>query len=444
MWFTISSFRVCVLSFCLSLSPLALITSISLQNFSSKSIFLTPATPQVVNALLGHLHLHVTITFTTLKPKPIIPPTQLSQNSTQPFNSIQFPMALITTQPKNPIFNGCTTLHRSIPRRDNTTVLGLGSVKNFNFNRKESKISLKSNPFTYNLAVTAKANAGFGEGLEAESLKHRKILLSEVEVKRERSVFFGRKWSSLDVGTAGIVLAMHVLCLFAPFHFNWPAFWVAVALYVVTGLFGITLSFHRNLSHRSFKLPKWLEYSFAYCGVLALQVDFVSSKRFRSSFSVSSFMLWIFGFVVVMQGNPIDWVSTHRYHHQFCDTERDPHSPTEGFWFSHMSWLFDTNSIIERVCIYSCMYRYHTIASSARPNNLSYRICKLIIRYFMYMQCGEPNNVGDLEKQPFYRFLRSTYLLHPFALGALLYAAGGFPFLVWGMVPKVAFILLSL
>ncbi|XP_014515716.1 palmitoyl-monogalactosyldiacylglycerol delta-7 desaturase, chloroplastic [Vigna radiata var. radiata] len=281
-------------------------------------------------------------------------------------------MALITTQPKNPIFNGCTTLHRSIPRRDNTTVLGLGSVKNFNFNRKESKISLKSNPFTYNLAVTAKANAGFGEGLEAESLKHRKILLSEVEVKRERSVFFGRKWSSLDVGTAGIVLAMHVLCLFAPFHFNWPAFWVAVALYVVTGLFGITLSFHRNLSHRSFKLPKWLEYSFAYCGVLALQ------------------------------GNPIDWVSTHRYHHQFCDTERDPHSPTEGFWFSHMSWLFDTNSIIER--------------------------------------CGEPNNVGDLEKQPFYRFLRSTYLLHPFALGALLYAAGGFPFLVWGMGVRIVWV----
>ena len=58
------------------------------------------------------------------------------------------------------------------------------------------------------------------------------------------------------------------------------------------------------------------------------------------------------------------------------------------------------------------------------------------------MQCGEANNVGDLEKQSFYRFLRSTYLAHPFALGALLYAAGGFPFLVWGMVPKFSFILL--
>ena len=62
--------------------------------------------------------------------------------------------------------------------------------------------------------------------------------------------------------------------------------------------------------------------------------------------------------------------------------------------------------------------------------------------YVIHVQCGEANNVGDLEKQSFYRFLRSSYLVHPFALGALLYAAGGFPFLVWGMVPKLSFILL--
>lgn len=54
---------------------------------------------------------------------------------------------------------------------------------------------------------------------------------------------------------------------------------------------------------------------------------------------------------IFFQGNPIDWVSTHRYHHQFCDSQRDPHSPIEGFWYSHMSWLFDTNSVVERVRI---------------------------------------------------------------------------------------------
>ncbi|PSS07511.1 Palmitoyl-monogalactosyldiacylglycerol delta-7 desaturase [Actinidia chinensis var. chinensis] len=199
-----------------------------------------------------------------------------------------------------------------------------------------------------------------------------RITFSDAAAKRRRNVYWGRKWNSRDIGNATVVVAMHSLCLLAPFVFNWAAFWMAVGLYVVTGLLGITLSFHRHLSHRSFKLPKWLEYFFAYCGVQALQ------------------------------GSPIDWVSTHRYHHQFCDSERDPHSPLEGFWFSHMSWLFDTNTIIER--------------------------------------CGKPNNVGDLEKQPFYRFLRSTYVVHPIALAVLLYAMGGFPFIVWGMGVRIVWV----
>ena len=49
------------------------------------------------------------------------------------------------------------------------------------------------------------------------------------------------------------------------------------------------------------------------------------------------------------QGHPIDWVSTHRFHHQFTDSDRDPHSPMEGFWFSHVFWIFDTSYIREKV-----------------------------------------------------------------------------------------------
>lgn len=202
--------------------------------------------------------------------------------------------------------------------------------------------------------------------------KFKRILLSDVVVTRPRNVLWGRKWSSLDIGSAVVVVSMHLLCLFAPFTFNWAALGIAFGLYVITGLLGITLSFHRNLSHRSFKLPKWLEYFFAYCGVQALQ------------------------------GHPIDWVSTHRYHHQFCDSDKDPHSPIEGFWFSHMSWMFDTNTITER--------------------------------------CGKPNNVGDLEKQGFYKFVRDTYVIHPVALAALLYAIGGFPYVVWGMGVRIVWV----
>lgn len=108
-------------------------------------------------------------------------------------------------------------------------------------------------------------------GEEKES-RFGRILLSDVVVKRKRNVFRGREWNSLDLATVGVVIAMHLLCVLAPFAFNWDAFRVAVGLYVITGLLGITLCFHRYLAHRSFKLPKLLEYFFAYCGVHALQV----------------------------------------------------------------------------------------------------------------------------------------------------------------------------
>ncbi|GAA0166358.1 hypothetical protein Leryth_003056 [Lithospermum erythrorhizon] len=188
---------------------------------------------------------------------------------------------------------------------------------------------------------------------------------SDVVVKRKRNLFWDRKWSLFDIRRAVGVGLLHLLCVFAPFTFSWDAFFLAFGLYVITGLLGITLSFHRNLSHGSFKLPKWLEYLFAYCGLHALQ------------------------------GDPIEWVSTHRTHHQFTDSEKDPHSPIEGFWFSHIGWVFDSENLAEK--------------------------------------CGKTKNAWDLEKQPFYRFLQNTYILHPLALGLILYAMGGFSFIVWGM-----------
>ncbi|KAH7547407.1 hypothetical protein FEM48_Zijuj01G0306400 [Ziziphus jujuba var. spinosa] len=296
-------------------------------------------------------------------------------------------MALITSTPTNVKPHNFVPLRRIIHRLGPTVgplrpVHHHSIVLNFGiYGSNSNRVLVKAKLFTNlgassNRKVAANCNAALTETSEpepeAEQIRAKRILLSDVVVERPRNVFSGRKWNSLDVGTAGVVLTMHLLSVFAPFQFSWGALWVAVTLYVVTGLFGITLSFHRHLSHRSFKLPKWLEYLFAYCGVQALQ------------------------------GNPIDWVSTHRYHHQFCDSERDPHSPVEGFWFSHMSWLFDTNSVIER--------------------------------------CGGPNNVGDLEKQPFYKFIQNTYIVHPIALGVLLYVLGGFPFLVWGMGVRIAWV----
>ena len=91
-------------------------------------------------------------------------------------------------------------------------------------------------------------------------------------MKADQIPFGERKWTNRDKYMAALFVIMHFICILAPFHFNWNAFWIAVAFYVITGCFGINISYHRNLSHRSFRLPKWLEYFFAYCGTLAFQV----------------------------------------------------------------------------------------------------------------------------------------------------------------------------
>ena len=115
---------------------------------------------------------------------------------------------------------------------------------------------------------------------------------------------------------AGIVI-IHLGALAAPLTFTWSAFWVFFVLQFVTGLLGITLCYHRLLTHRSFHVPKWLEYALTVCGSLALQ------------------------------GGPIKWVSTHRVHHAFSDRPQDPHSPQRGFWWAHMLWLFAYDEILD-------------------------------------------------------------------------------------------------
>ncbi|KAM1100554.1 hypothetical protein ACFX15_006768 [Malus domestica] len=182
-----------------------------------------------------------------------------------------------------------------------------------------------------------------------------------------RGEFLGRKWNLQDLVIASTLSSMHFHSLFAPCYFAWGAFWVAFALHMLTSL-GVTLSFHRNLSHKIFRLPKWLEYLFAYVAVLSLQ------------------------------GSPIEWVSSHRHHHQFTDTPKDVHSPIQGFWFSHIGWIIDSGSRFGKIY-------------------------------------GGVKNVQDLKRQAFYRFLHHTYVIHSVVLpGSLLYAFGGLPFLVWGLV----------
>lgn len=93
---------------------------------------------------------------------------------------------------------------------------------------------------------------------------------SECE-KLPKGWFWFRKWHSEDVASVSWFIAIHVLAACAPFMFDWGAFLVALGLGFLTG-FGVTLGYHRLLCHRSFKVPKWLEYFFVYFGVHAFQV----------------------------------------------------------------------------------------------------------------------------------------------------------------------------
>jgi len=118
----------------------------------------------------------------------------------------------------------------------------------------------------------------------------------------------GRRW-----GTIGFMAVIHILAVVAllPRFWSLPALASLLVLYWVTACLGVTIGYHRLLSHRAFKVPTWLERVFATCGALSCQ------------------------------HGPIDWVGLHRHHHKFSDTDADHHDSNKGFWWSHMGWMFE-------------------------------------------------------------------------------------------------------
>jgi len=191
-----------------------------------------------------------------------------------------------------------------------------------------------------------------------------KLWLSDVAVTVKRNYFFGRKFQFRDIAVFMLVASMHLGLLWAPATFSWPMFGLCMALYFVTGCIGITFGYHRMIAHKSFVVPKWIEYIAAYCGALSIQ------------------------------GDPIEWASTHRYHHLHTDTPLDPHSSYEGAWWSHAGWFLDNEMTLSRT--------------------------------------EDHSNAKEMRAQPFYRFLQKTYNWHILLSFAALYACGGLPAMIWG------------
>lgn len=111
-----------------------------------------------------------------------------------------------------------------------------------------------------------------------------------------------------DYRTILVLVSVHLGALFAPFYFSWSGLLVGVLLYALTAM-GITLGYHRLLTHRSFVAPVWLQYLMVTCAALSAQAG------------------------------PAVWVAIHRHHHAHSDQDDDPHDASQGFWWSHLGWM---------------------------------------------------------------------------------------------------------
>ena len=71
--------------------------------------------------------------------------------------------------------------------------------------------------------------------------------------------------------TATFMMLFHVGAVAALFFFSWKLLFLAVFLYWVSGSLGIGMAYHRLLTHRGYKTPKWVEYFLTICATLALE-----------------------------------------------------------------------------------------------------------------------------------------------------------------------------
>ena len=115
-------------------------------------------------------------------------------------------------------------------------------------------------------------------------------------------------------------LFIHAIVLtslfFSPSRFAIYSFFLMTFFRVI----GVSISYHRYFSHRSFETTRIFQFILAIWGSLTAQRD------------------------------PLWWASTHRYHHKYSDQIKDPHSPIQkSFWYSHIGWVCEKESMVTRM-----------------------------------------------------------------------------------------------
>ncbi|MDF1782506.1 MAG: fatty acid desaturase [Alcanivoracaceae bacterium] len=122
----------------------------------------------------------------------------------------------------------------------------------------------------------------------------------------------------LVIGMPVIIALALAYDLILPIH---PAALAVLVVFYMLTFWGITVGYHRLISHKAFQVTGWAEVMLGILGSMA------------------------------MQGPVFYWVANHRRHHRYADKENDPHSPVvtegghllgrlKGFFYSHLVWIF--------------------------------------------------------------------------------------------------------
>jgi len=186
----------------------------------------------------------------------------------------------------------------------------------------------------------------------------------------ENVLSFRRASRTINWKNVAIVTSFHLLAIPALFTFSWPNLAALLIGNWIVGSLGVGLGWHRLLTHRGFKAPKWLEYTL-------------------STFATMS-----------IQDSPEKWVATHRMHHAFTETDKDPHSTNRGFWWAQMGWIL-----------------WGTAQDHDRATLKKY--------------------VPDLIRDPGHALITRFYYVPLIVSAFILFALGGWSMVVWGVFARV-------
>ena len=179
------------------------------------------------------------------------------------------------------------------------------------------------------------------------------------------------------------IVVIHALALLVivPAYFSWTGVAVMFGSVFVFGQ-GITLCYHRLLTHKCATVPKWFERCLVIVALCSLE------------------------------DTPGRWVATHRFHHAHSDENNDPHSPLVAFLWAHVGWLFIYNPATHNIGTYQ-------------------KYARDVLEDPFYFK---------LEKSTLWVWIYIAHAALYFAIGSLVSFEMGMSLLVWGVIARTVIV----